>query len=66
MSRARVQEGLAMIDNFALGLTHGLMLLAAVLLLRRPDLDDESASTEKAEDPAEARRALRRKGRFGA
>jgi len=31
-----------MIDNFALGLTHGLMLLAAWLLLRRPDLDRET------------------------
>lgn len=31
-----------MIDNFALGLTHGLMMLAAILLLRRPDLDRES------------------------
>ena len=30
-----------MIDNFALGLTHGLMLLAAWRLLRRPDLDRE-------------------------
>lgn len=30
-----------MIDNFALGLTHALMLLAAILLLRRPDLDHE-------------------------
>jgi hypothetical protein len=30
-----------MIDNFSLGLTHGLMLLAAFLLLRRPDLDRE-------------------------
>lgn len=30
-----------MIDNFALGLTHGLMLLAAWLLLKRPDLDRE-------------------------
>ncbi len=30
-----------MIDNFALGLTHGLMMLAAFLLLRRPDLDRE-------------------------
>ncbi len=28
-----------MIDNFALGLTHGLMLLAAWRLLSRPDLD---------------------------
>lgn len=30
-----------MIDNFALALSHGLMLLAAILLLRRRDLDDE-------------------------
>ena len=32
-----------MIDNFALGLTHGLMLLAAWRLLSRPDLDDDTA-----------------------
>ncbi len=30
-----------MIDNFSLGLSHGLMLLAAIMLLRRPDLDHE-------------------------
>jgi hypothetical protein len=30
-----------MIDNFSLAITHGLMLLAAFLLLRRPDLDHE-------------------------
>jgi len=30
-----------MIDNFALGLSHGLMMLAAWLLLRRPDLNAE-------------------------
>lgn len=35
-----------MIDNFALGLTHGLMLLAAILLLRRPDLDREPGPQE--------------------
>ena len=29
-----------MIDNLALGLSHGLMLLAAWRLLSRPDLDD--------------------------
>jgi len=34
-----------MIDNFALGLTHGLMLLAAWRLLARPDLDDDGASS---------------------
>ena len=31
-----------MIDNFALGLTHGLMLLAAWRLLFRRDLEDDS------------------------
>ena len=31
-----------MIDNFALALTHGLMLLAAWRLLSRPDLDDDT------------------------
>ena len=30
-----------MIDNLALALSHGLLLLAALLLLRRPDLDRE-------------------------
>lgn len=33
-----------MIDNLSLALTHGLMLLAAFLLLRRPDLDREDAA----------------------
>ena len=37
-----------MIDNFALGLTHGLMLLAAWRLLSRPDLDDDDAPRESA------------------
>jgi hypothetical protein len=32
-----------MIDNFALGLTHGLMLLAAWRILSRPDLEDDEA-----------------------
>ncbi|MGI4733308.1 MAG: hypothetical protein ACRYFW_16415 [Janthinobacterium lividum] len=30
-----------MIDNFALLVSHGLMMLVAVLLMRRPDLDRE-------------------------
>ena len=34
-----------MIDNFAIGLTHGLMLLAAWRLLSRPDLDDDGVPT---------------------
>lgn len=37
-----------MIDNFALGLSHGLMLLAAWLLMRRPDLDHEPGPQDEA------------------
>ena len=33
-----------MIDNFALALTHGLMLLAAWRLMARDDLDDDKAT----------------------
>ena len=33
-----------MIDNFALGLTHALMLLAAWRLLSRADLDEDGAT----------------------
>ena len=33
-----------MIDNLALAISHGLMMLAGWLLLRRPDLDDEPAA----------------------
>jgi hypothetical protein len=33
-----------MIDNFALLLSHGLMLLAAWRLLSRPDLDDDDTA----------------------
>ena len=35
-----------MIDNFALGVSHGLLLLAAWLLLRRPDLDREGGAKD--------------------
>ena len=34
---------LPMIDNFALAVSHGLMLLAAWRLLSRPDLEDDDA-----------------------
>ena len=51
-----------MIDNFSLALTHGLLLLAAWRLLRRPDLDDDSVSPP---DPA-ARRPFLKKERGGA
>ncbi len=36
-----------MIDNFALGVSHGLILLAAWLLSRRPDLDREGPAPPK-------------------
>lgn len=36
-----------MIDNLALGISHGLMLLAAWLLLRRDDLDSEKPPAER-------------------
>jgi hypothetical protein len=51
-----------MIDNFALALSHGLLLLVAWRLLWRPDLDDDDA------DPAPpAKRAFRKaKERTGA
>lgn len=32
-----------MIDNFALALSHGLLILVAWRLLSRPDLDDDDA-----------------------
>jgi hypothetical protein len=35
-----------MIDNLSLGLTHGLMILAAWFLLKRPDLDRETPPGE--------------------
>lgn len=40
-----------MIDNFSLGLTHGLMLLAAWLLIRRRDLDREESACNEAAKP---------------
>ena len=44
-----------MIDHFALGLTHGLMLLAAWRLLSRADLDDDRAApAEPAPDARDA------------
>ncbi len=45
-----------MIDNFALGLTHGLMLLAAFLLMRRPDLDHEPSPRDDAHRDRKGRR----------
>ena len=36
-----------MIDNFALAVSHGLLLLAGWLLIRRPDLDREGTPPKK-------------------
>jgi hypothetical protein len=40
-----------MIDNFALAVSHGLMLLAAWFLLRRPDLDKEPGPQDSPPSP---------------
>jgi hypothetical protein len=47
-----------MIDNFAIGLTHGLMMLAAIFLLLRRDLDKEAPpeSTSDSSEPEVERR----------
>lgn len=50
-----------MIDNFALGLSHGLMLLAAFLLVRRPDLDREQAEKPPVPPRGGLRRGLRKR-----
>ena len=49
-----------MIDNLALAISHGLMLLAAWLLFKRPDLDDDDAPRTPPAKPTV------RKGRRGA
>jgi hypothetical protein len=38
-----------MIDNFALGLSHLLLMIAAIILLRRIDLDHEAPASK--DDP---------------
>lgn len=54
-----------MIDNFALALTHSLLLLVAWRLLSRPDLDDDlPAGSEPA--PPKSRRWSLGKGRADA
>jgi hypothetical protein len=49
-----------MIDNFAIGLTHGLMMIAAILLLFRRDLDKEAPPESTAET---AKREIERRVR---
>lgn len=43
-----------MIDNFSLAISHGLMLLAAWHLMKRPDLDREPSPRD---EPAAGRRS---------
>lgn len=43
-----------MIDNFALAVSHGLLMLAAWLLVRRPDLDEEPPAGAEPEDRTRA------------
>ena len=54
----------SMIDNFALAVSHGLMLLAAWRLLSRRDLDDDDAPPPPGKDEKSGWAALR--SRFGA
>lgn len=55
----RVHQADTMIDNFSLAVSHGLMLLAVWLLLRRSDLDREDTADAQ---PGDAR-AWRRRSR---
>ena len=49
-----------MIDNLALGLSHGLMMLAAFLLLKRPALDREPSPHDPPEKPRATGKVPRR------
>jgi hypothetical protein len=51
-----------MIDNFALALTHFLLLLAAWRLLSRPDLDDDAAGAPEPPAPKGGRWSLGKGG----
>lgn len=52
-----------MIDNFALALTHGLLVLGIWRLLQRNDLDGEAPQAEPPEDaPAPPKRGTLRRG----
>lgn len=55
MAHAARRGAFVMIDNFALALSHGLLLLTAWRLLWRPDLNDDDADSA-----APARRPFRK------
>lgn len=55
-----------MIDNFALAISHGLILLAAWRLVQRPDLDDDDASIPAPATKPKSRLPSFLKGRTGA
>jgi len=44
-----------MIDNFALAISHGLMMLAIWALLKRPDLDHEPGPRDRPPRPKRAK-----------
>jgi len=52
-----------MIDNFALAISHGLLLLVVWRLLWRPDLDDDTAESAK---PTQKRPFVKPKGKRSA
>jgi len=41
-----------MIDNLALAISHGLLMLTAWLLMRRPDLDREPGPKDRQDTPS--------------
>jgi hypothetical protein len=55
-----------MIDNFALAISHGLILLAVWRLVGRPDLDDDDATSPTPPTKPKPRFPSFLKGRGGA
>jgi hypothetical protein len=55
-----------MIDNFALAISHGLILLAAWRLVGRPDLDDDDAGAPASPTKPKSRLPSFMKGGRGA
>ncbi len=65
LHEARAGTG-ALIDNFALLLSHGLMMLVAWRLLARPDLDDDSVPAPPPTAPRRSRWARKAGDEAGA